>query len=191
MWYLKLLFYDFLFIYFSHTPRPVIQIVLSFRKIDSMGIKCYCMWGKLSIHTGLVSSPRKLKRPVTNQSLVHFGVLCILVLSRFWHTADDYTYKYIVYKIPLTQWGRVTHICVVEMTIIVSDNGLSPGRCQAIIWINAGILFIGHYGTNFSENLIKILTFSFTNISLKVSSATWRPFCLGLNVLISHELSFS
>ena len=30
-------------------------------------------------------------------------------------------------------------ICVSNRTIIVSDNGLSPGRRQAIIWTNAGI----------------------------------------------------
>ena len=33
----------------------------------------------------------------------------------------------------LTQWGRVTHICVSNQTIIGFDNGLSPGRRQAII----------------------------------------------------------
>ena len=33
----------------------------------------------------------------------------------------------------LTHWGRVTHICVSNLTIIGSDNGLSPGRRQAII----------------------------------------------------------
>ena len=37
----------------------------------------------------------------------------------------------------------VTHIYVAEQTIIVSVNGLSPGRHQAIIWTNAGILLIG------------------------------------------------
>ena len=36
-------------------------------------------------------------------------------------------------------WGRVTHICVSELTIIGSDNGLSPGRRQTIIWNNAGL----------------------------------------------------
>ena len=83
----------------------------------------------------------------------------------------------------LTHWGRVTHICVSRLTITGSDNGLSPGRRQAIIWTNAGILLIGPLGTNFSENLIEILTFSCTKMQLKVSSAKWRPFCLGLNVL--------
>ena len=35
----------------------------------------------------------------------------------------------------------MTHICVGKLTIIGSNNGLSPGRCQAIIWTNAGTLF--------------------------------------------------
>ena len=83
----------------------------------------------------------------------------------------------------LTHWGRVTHICVGKLTIIGSDNGLSPGRHQAIIWTNTGILLIGPWGTNFSEILIKILTFLFKKMCLKVSSAKWHPFCLGLNVL--------
>ena len=54
---------------------------------------------------------------------------------------------------------------------------------QAIIWNNAGILSIGLLGTNFSEIIIEILTFSYKKMRLKVSSAKWRPFCLGLNVL--------
>ena len=53
------------------------------------------------------------------------------------------------------------HICVDNLTIIGSDNGLLPGRRQAIIWTNAGILSIGPLGTNFSEVLTEILTFSF------------------------------
>ena len=42
----------------------------------------------------------------------------------------------------LTHWGRMTHICVSTLTIISSDNGLSPGRRQAIIWTNAWIMLI-------------------------------------------------
>ena len=38
-------------------------------------------------------------------------------------------------------------------TIIGSNNGLSPGRRQAIIWTNAGILLIRTLGANFSEIL--------------------------------------
>ena len=40
--------------------------------------------------------------------------------------------------------------------LLNSDNGLSPGRRQAIIWTNAGMLLIGPLGTNFSEILIEI-----------------------------------
>ena len=87
------------------------------------------------------------------------------------------------YGIYLTHWGRVTHICVGNLTIIDSDNGLSPERRQAIIWTNAGILLIGPLGTNFSEISIGIQTFSFKKMHFKMSSAKWRPFCLGLNVL--------
>ena len=60
----------------------------------------------------------------------------------------------------LTHWGRVTHICVSKIIIIGSDNGLSPGRRQTINWNNARILLIGLSGTNFSEILIEIHTFS-------------------------------
>ena len=77
----------------------------------------------------------------------------------------------------------MTHICVSKLTSIGSDNGLSPGRRQAIIWTNAGILFIGPLGTNCNETSIETHTFSFKKIHLKISSAKWRPFCLGLNVL--------
>ena len=83
----------------------------------------------------------------------------------------------------LTHWGRVTHICVSKSTIIDLDNGLSPGQRQAIIWTNDGMLLIGPLRTNFSEIQIEILIFSFKKMSLKASSAKWRPFCLGLNVL--------
>ena len=87
----------------------------------------------------------------------------------------------------LTHWGRVTHICVSNLIIIGSDNGLSPGWHQAIILTNAGIFLIGPLGTNFSEILIEILTLSFEKWHLKVLPAKWRPFCLGLNVLILPE----
>ena len=78
----------------------------------------------------------------------------------------------------------MTHICVGKLTIIASDNGLSPERRQAIIWTNAGILLIGPLVTNFSEILIETQTFSLKKIRLKMSSAKWRPFCLCLNELI-------
>ena len=84
----------------------------------------------------------------------------------------------------LTHWGRVTHIRVGNLTTIASDNGLSPGQRQVIIWTNAGILLIRTLRTNFSEILSTIHAFSFKTMHLKMSSAKWRSFCLSLNVLI-------
>ena len=43
-------------------------------------------------------------------------------------------------------------------------------------------------GTNFNEILIEILTFWFKKMHLKMSSAKWRPFCLGLNVLTTLHI---
>ena len=83
----------------------------------------------------------------------------------------------------LTHWGRVTHICVNDLTNIGSDNGLSPARRQAIIWTNAGILLTGPIGTKFSEIFIEIHTSSFKKIHLKMASGKWRLFLLCLNVL--------
>ena len=69
----------------------------------------------------------------------------------------------------------MAHICVSDLTM--------PGRRQAIIWINAGILLIGPLETLFNEILIGILICSFKKMRLKVSSVKRRPFCLGVNVL--------
>ena len=82
-----------------------------------------------------------------------------------------------------THWSRVTHICIGKLTIIGSDNDLSPGQCQAIVWTNAGILLTGPLGTKFRDNLITIKTFLFTKMHLKMSSGKCQPSCLGLNVL--------
>ena len=100
------------------------------------------------------------------------------VFSHSWHTNCDIRHIYCV----LTYWGRVAHICVGNLTIIGSDNDLLPNRRQAIIWTNAGILLIDLPGTNFSEILIEIHTFSVQKTHLKMS-AKWRLFRPGLNVL--------
>ena len=93
--------------------------------------------------------------------------------------------------IHLTHWGRVRHICISKLAIIGSDNGLSPGRCLAIIWTKAGILLIESWGTNFSEIIIEIHTFSFKKMHLKMLFGKWRPFCLSLNMLKVYISSVS
>ena len=78
----------------------------------------------------------------------------------------------------------MTLICINKLDGL--DNGLSPGRHQAIIQTNAGILLIGPLGTNFSEILIGIQILSFTKMDLKMPSAKWCPFCFGLSVLMAE-----
>ena len=81
----------------------------------------------------------------------------------------------------LTHWGRVTHICDSKLTTLGSDNGLSPGRRQTIMWTSAGILLIGPLRTNFSEIVvIEIHTFqgnTFENV-WKMAAILSRPQCV-------------
>ena len=124
---------------------------------------------------------------VCNQNttlLFLYNKMCLRILSALW-------WSFCLSINVLTHWGRVTHIYVSKLTIIGSDNGLSPDRRQAIIWTNAGMWLIGPLGTNFSEILIGIQIFSFKKMPLKMSSVKWRPFCLGLNVLTHLDLKVS
>ena len=90
----------------------------------------------------------------------------------------------------LTLGRRMTHICIGKLIITGSDNGLSPGRRGATIWINARILLIGPLRTHFSEILIEIQAFSMKKIRLKMSSAKCCPFRLGLNVFTRQDIWF-
>ena len=65
-----------------------------------------------------------------------------------WQNGWNWFYTTILVAMISTHWGRVTHICVSKLTIIGSDNGLWPGWRQAIIWTNAGIVFVETVGTN-------------------------------------------
>ena len=132
--------------------------------------------------------------------IIYFGFyhLYVYILLQYWTFyigTSNLSNSYIVLGIlwswfmpiaprSLTHWGRVTHICLGNLTNIDSDNGLLPGRRQAIIWTNAGLLLIGPLGTNFSEILGEIRSFSFKKTHLKMSSAKWRLYRLGLNELM-------
>ena len=112
---------------------------------------------------------------------IHIGKYGLTLWLGAWRQQNHYLNE--SWLTLLTHWGPMTHICVSKLTIIGSCNGLSSGRRQAIIWSNARISLIGPLGTNFSEILIEIYTFSFKKMHLKMLSRKWRPFCLSLNVL--------
>ena len=81
----------------------------------------------------------------------------------------------------LTHWGRVLHKCISKVAIIGSDNGLSPGRRQAIIWTNAGILSTGLLGTSFKEN-------AFENVVCKIVAILSWPQCVKYSYKVSSCL---
>ena len=82
----------------------------------------------------------------------------------------------------------MTHIYIyIYLTIIGSDNGLSPGPRKSIVWANPGIMLIGPLGVNCSEILIEFWHFQKKKHWLKMSSAKWRTFCLGLNALLKKD----
>ena len=69
-----------------------------------------------------------------------------------------------------------------KLTIIGSDNGLSPGRHQAIIWPNAGILLICPLGKKLQWNLNKnsyifIQENAFENAVWKMAAIFSQPQC--------------
>ena len=100
----------------------------------------------------------------------------------------SFSYPQSIFGLILTHWGRVTHIYIYiysKLTMIGSDNGLLPGCCQAIIRTNTGILLIGHLRINFNEIFIEINISSCRKMHLKMLSAKWCLFRLGLNELIN------
>ena len=61
----------------------------------------------------------------------------------------------------------MTHICVGNLPITLSDNGVSLGQRQTIVWTNAGILLVGQWRTNLSEILIEIQEYASMNVVCK------------------------
>ena len=99
-------------------------------------------WNVIEYHTFRITSTSARSKWVYDHEWSHFrnifsvfvclvGVGCVTLFVIHW------------VQCILTHWGRMMHICVSNLTIIGSDNGLLPGQCQAIIWTNAGTLLIG------------------------------------------------
>ena len=147
---------------------------VNFINMTTYSLQCHKMvHGSLHVHAlhRLARCDLDLMSPVIADHLIPIGST----------PADDGQHHYRP-GAALNHWGRVTNICVGNITIIGSNNGLPPGRRQTIIRSNVGLLLIEPSGRNFGEILIEIYTFLFKKMQLKMSSAKSRQFCLGPNV---------
>ena len=75
----------------------------------------------------------------------------------------------------------MTYICVNKLTIIGSDDGLAPGRCQAIVWTSAGMSLIGKLRNKLQRHLrwnpyIFIQDNAFQNVDCKISGILSRKY---------------
>ena len=78
----------------------------------------------------------------------------------------------------------MTHIRVGKITIIGSNNRLSPGRHLVIIWINVGISLIGPLRTKFSEILIFVQENVFKNVTCELASILFPSQCVKFRILL-------
>ena len=131
---------------------------------------------------GLKYSEKKFPVSLNRDGKIISEISSWCCIQHAWLIFISTLFAYVLGPLSLTHWSRVTHICFSKLTTIGSDNGLSPGQCQAIIWTNAGILLIQTLGTNFSEILRKMYTFSFKsifgNVVWKMSAIVSRPQCV-------------
>ena len=137
---------------------------------------------------GILRATPQLKQMLTdmmNKTQIYFRNLLFEIMNKkyVWNVVR-WSYMYSEVN-QLTHWGRVTHICVGKLTIIGPDNGLSPGRRQAIIWTYAGILLIRprnklQWKFNRNSNIF-IQENALENVVCQMASI-----CLGLNVLKMH-----
>ena len=104
----------------TNESEIMMYITLSCEAMGDINSKFYCLY------------PSLLSKILLD--IMHLGPSHSLKWEKmyFWFTWKQFSMWV------LTHWGRVTHICVGKLTIIGSDNGLSPERRQAIIWTNIG-----------------------------------------------------
>ena len=115
---------------------------------------------------------------------------CAPVILRIWqeahgdhipnvHNDHRFQLRTVQSRLALNHCDRVTHICVGSLAIIGSDNGLSPGRCQAIIWTNAGILLSGPRNKCqwklYRHRYIFIQEYAVENVAWEMAAISYRP----------------
>ena len=92
-----------------------------------------------------IDNNRAMQIALTGAKIIytHISHLIQILCTENKFPANDHVWHFICTRHEVyisTRWGRVTHVCVSNLTIIGSNNCLSPSRCQAIILTNAGVL---------------------------------------------------
>ena len=77
----------------------------------------------------------------------------------------------------LTNWRRVTHICVSKFTIIGTDIGSAPVRHQAIIWTNVELMLIRPMGNRSRNSYIFFQENASEYVVCEMAAMLSRPQC--------------
>ena len=88
----------------------------------------------------------------------------------------------------LTQWGRLTHICVGKLTIIGSDSGLSPGRTPSHYLNQMWNIVIWNLRNRLQRNFDRSTNIFTGKIRWKMLSVKCCPFRLCLNVFRGYPI---
>ena len=192
----------FIVIYgFVLSCKKKIMYVLSWRTASALTrVFFWCLFPLLLRNS---ENKHQINPLLSAETVRHLSTYIILYISiiQAYHIVIDKSFLYSTYnKWMICEWQLWRYFelyfiqwnCfVMKIALNYTNPGYSlslvdtmlPGRHQAIIWTNAGILLIGLLGTNFSEILIEIHTFSLKKMCLKTSSGKWHPLCLSINVL--------
>ena len=110
-----------------------VLIVSNSGKIDHMVMRLDCIWNNITF-CWLANS-----MPWLNLTMTHHDVITVKCYRHYWPFVRGFNQLLVVFitkNQPMIYWthrGLVAHICVSNLTIIGSDNGLSPGLHEAII----------------------------------------------------------
>ena len=129
-------------------------------------------WKYLKSHTGIVIACVCLCVHVCINDLL----VCAITRDPFKIGSPNLDQKHERCKTPwLTYWGRVTHICVCNLTIFGSENGLlAPSH-----YLNQSWIIVNWTPRNkFSEMLIEIHSFSFKKIHFEMAAILSQPQCV-------------
>ena len=144
-------------------------------------MKCYWLCIKSQAHNSTLANPSDLNNFLSLISVISFMLKVIFMTTFCFISLVKYkSAPYILVSTLFTFEGKRHIYASVNYTATGSDNGLLPGRCEAIIWTNAGILLIGPLRKNFNEILIENYIFSFKKMYSQTSGNLW-PFCLSVN----------